>query len=160
MRTDSAILKANTTNAIICIEWQDAIADVADVLGMEPEALTVPSMPTPDYVSLSNPAAEASTSSSTLSSEIPPPPPPFPGDASSSEAKTGSKRKADDDAQMDAETSGKASKLDSVNGQTAGNRIFTVLKASDYKMPNLPSLEDLEKVLVDGQKQQLLNEYV
>jgi len=121
-------------------------------------------MPTPDYITLSNPSAEASTSASASasSSDIPPPPPPFPGDAASasSSAKTGSKRKADDDTQMTEETSGKATKTGDTNGQTAGNRIYTVLKASDYKMPNLPSLEELEKVLVDRQKMELLNEYV
>jgi hypothetical protein len=61
---------------------------------------------------------------------------------------------------MSEETSGKATKTGDTNGQTAGNRIYTVLKASDYKMPNLPSLEELETVLVERQKTELLNEYV
>lgn len=161
-------------------EWQDAIADVADSLGLDTETLTLEPMPVPDYVSLPGPSApstSAQTQQTDSSSEIPPPPPPFPGtegagdedadaDMASTEAAadvpvqaTGSKRKAEADAAGEEEdVSGKAARTDTA---TAGsvNRIFTVLRKEDLVAPQLPSLEELEKFLVDKQKQELLSEY-
>jgi hypothetical protein len=71
----------------------------------------------------------------------------------------GSKRKAGADAAGEEDdVSGKAARTDTT---TAGsvNRIFTVLRKEDLVAPQLPSLEQLEKFLVDKQKQELMSEY-
>lgn len=39
-------------------------------------------------------------------------------------------------------------------------RIFTVLREEDLRQPELPTFQDLEKMLVDRQKEELLKEYV
>ena len=136
-------------------------------------------MPVPDYVSLPGPSAPSTSTQEqqTDSSDIPPPPPPFPGTEGAVEEETdaemtstdaaadvpaqatGSKRKAEADTVGEEQDGGKAARTDTA---TAGSvhRIFTVLRKEDLAAPQLPSLQELEKFLVDKQKQELLSEYV
>lgn len=162
-------------------EWQDAVADVADTLGVEPDTLKLPTMPTPDYVTLHIPQPpEASTSTAASASaddsDVPPPPPPpaHPDDGAASatagpeedadSAQTGEKRKASSqNDKSDDRTTTKAARTETAPSNSASassvNRIFTVLKEEDLKHPELPSLKDLEKFLIEKQKEELLKEF-
>ena len=159
--------------SLISAEWQDAIADVAETLGLDPESISAPALPLADYVTLSAPTASTSASAMQVDGQdIPPPPPPFPGgEAASGEtaaaeepepAKTGSKRTRGKGAA--AAASKKAARTEaapSANPSAANaNRILTVLKEEDLRMPTLPTLEELEKFLVQKQKEEMLNEFV
>lgn len=126
-----------------------------------------PPLPRPDYVSLPDPTA--STSASVDGQAVPPPPPPFPSEDAAAEeepepAKTGSKRtrgkgkgKA---AAAAAEKSSKAAKTEGTKSAAGANRILTVLKEEDLRMPTLPTVEELEKFLVQKQKEEMLSELV
>lgn len=167
-------------------EWEDAVQDVADTLGMDVDALGLSPMPRADYITLPVPSTSTSKIDSVpaASGDIPPPPPPLEEgapeqaeeEAEAESVTTGSKRKT----RASAGTKGKgkkgkgpaatsnaeepASKAARTNegNQSAGGvgKIFTVLKEEHYKMPELPSVSDLEAFLVARQKEELLKEYV
>jgi len=153
-------------------EWQDAIADVADMLGADPEALEFPSMPTPDYVTLhisqppqaSTSAASAEGPSASESDVPPPPPPPEDEDAEPTEdsgtaAHVGEKRKASESADGATKAARTETAPSTAASASSVNRIYTVLTEEDLRQPQLPSLQDLEKFLVQKQKEELLKEF-
>jgi len=122
------------------------------MLGTDADLLNLPSMPTPDYITLPVPRT-ASTSTST--SEIPPPLPPMPEDEP---APTGEKRKTKGK-NLPASKAAKTESAPATATASNVNRIFTVLKEEDLKQTQLPSLQELERVLVERQKQELLKEF-
>lgn len=170
-------------------EWEDAVQDVADTLGLEVAALGLAPMPRADYITLPVPSSSTSTieSVSVPSGDIPPPPPPL-EEATSGEpeeeaepepATAGNKRKTRASAattgpkgkgkkgkgaaaaSIEEEPASKAARTNEGNQSAGGvGKIFTVLKEEHYKMPDLPSVSDLEAFLVAKQKEELLREYV
>lgn len=82
-------------------------------------------------------------------------------------AKTGSKRtrgkgkgRGGAAAAAAAEKSNKAARTDGTATAPGANRILTVLKEEDLRMPDLPSVDELEKFLVQKQKEEMLSEFV
>lgn len=190
-------------------EWEDAVQDVADTLGLQVDALGLAPMPRAEYITL--PVASSSTSkvdfvpasSSSFGGDsvIPPPPPPLEGEdtaapevateeaeAEAEQATTGNKRKTrgsaaaaskakgkgkkggkaaaveaaeEQEAEEEGAPASKAARTNEGNQSASGaGKIFTVLKEEHYKMPELPSVQDLESFLVARQKEELLKEYV
>lgn len=189
------------------LEWEDAVQDVADTLGLQVDALGLAPMPRAEYITL--PVASSSTSkvdfvpasSSSLGGDsvIPPPPPPLEGEdtaapeatteepeAEVEQTTTGNKRKTrgsaaaaskakgkgkkgskaaasapGEDEQEEGAPASKAARTNEGNQSASGaGKILTVLKEEHYKMPELPSVQDLESFLVARQKEELLKEYV
>ncbi|KAK9896999.1 Isy1-domain-containing protein [Cystobasidium minutum MCA 4210] len=179
-------------------EWEDAVQDVADTLGLQVDALGSAPMPRADYITLPVAGSSTASTSGPSSGDIPPPPPPLeeateePQPDAEAEPEpaqpTGSKRKtrasaaaskgkgkkgskasktsaAQEDEDMQAEEeqgpNAKAARTNEGNQSASGvGKIYTVLKEEHYKMPELPSLQDLESFLVAKQKEELLKEYV
>lgn len=171
------------------IEWEDAVQDVADTLGLDIDALGLAPMPRADYITLPVPSASASKVDfvPATSGDIPPPPPPLEEAAPEEQqeevepepATTGNKRrtrasaaggtakgkgkkgKAAATATTEDEPASKAARTNEGNQSAGGvGKIHTVLREEHYKMPDLPSASDLEAFLVAKQKEELLKEYI
>lgn len=161
-------------------EWEDAVQDVAETLGLEIDALGLAPMPRADYITLPVPSTSKIDFVPSASGDIPPPPPPLEEEKQEEEAEvepatTGTKRKTRGSAAgakgkgkkgkaaaaVDEEPASKAARTNEGNQSAGGvGKIFTVLKEEHYKMPELPSAADLEAFLVAKQKEELLKEYV
>lgn len=163
---------------------------MADTLGVEVAALGISPMPRADYITLPVPSSSTSKIDfvPAASGDIPPPPPPLEeaaseqpeAEAEPEPATTGSKRKTRASAAATGskgkgkkgkgstaptdnaeEPASKAARTNEGNQSAGGvGKIFTVLKEEHYKMPELPSVSDLEAFLVARQKEELLREYV
>lgn len=122
-------------------------------------------MPRADYISLAGPSTQPSTLQAQQQSEIPPPPPDDSDEEAEPEveappASTSNKRKkAATKKKQPVAKAAKTADAPSNASAASANRIFTVIREEDFKPAQVPSLEELEKVLVQRQKQELMDEF-
>jgi len=117
--------------------WIEQWATLASIIGF-PEGTPPPPCPRAEYITLGGSASTEAV------------------ETSSTPAATGEKRKASSN---DDETASKKTK-GAVEGQGAGHRILTALRAVDLQPPKMLSAEEIEAAILQRQKQELLKEYV